>query len=521
MSEERNIKIYYNGSIYTKFIPPTVVKSIVTEGEKIEFCGSSEEAMKIYGKSADTIVNLEGRVVIPGFVDSHLHLDDLGSSLNYLDLRGSSSISEMKDRLNRYRVKNPGAKVVIGMGWDQESFSEGRWPTRYDLDAVENSVPVFLERFCEHAGVINSRMLELFGTKNFPANIFPLSRDGSATGIVKEEAALFFKEKAHKLVGDEERNLESSARYLLSKGVTSVGFVSCGLESVDYLSREGSRLGLRVRVYLREDLSDKLEDLRSKIGDNPYLRINGIKLFADGALGAETAALREPYSEDSGNRGMLILDPQKLVEIFGHFKGMHAQFAIHAIGDRGIDSVIDAISIFGRDNMVAPRIEHCTVLREDHLERLRELMIGVSTQPAFVIDDWWAVKRLGKIRSVLSYPLASLCNNGIKVGISTDSPVENPDPWFTIDAAVNRGEREKREILNYSKGERIDLSAAFSLYTVGSASLLLDSEIGSLETGKFADFIILNKDPFDTKDLRSIMTLETVVGGTTRYKKER
>ena len=520
MGKKGAVKIYYNGTVLTNFMKKTKCESIVTSDDRIEYCGGSDEALRLYGKSANSITNLQGKVVVPGFVDSHIHLDDLGSSLNYLDLRGTHSIGEMKERLHEYKLKHPEVPVVIGMGWDQESFAEGRWPTKEDIDEIENNVPVFLERFCEHAGVVNSRMLELLGTNTFPEHVFPCSSNGDPSGVVKEEAAAFFKERAHELVGNEEENLVSAAKYLLSLGVTSIGFVSCGPESVAFLSREGDKLGVRVRVYLREDAAGKLIELRRMVGDNPYLQINGIKLFADGALGAETAALREPYEDDSDNTGMLILDSRKLIDILKRVEGKSAQFAIHAIGDRGIDSVIAAISEYGRDKLLEPRIEHCTVLREDHITKLRELSIGVSTQPAFVIDDWWAVKRLGKTRSKLSYALASLYDNGIKVGISTDSPVEPPDPWYSIDAAVNRGEREGREILKFSGKERVSLSTALSLYTMGSASLLMSNEVGSLEVGKYADFIILDSDPFETSDLRGIKTLETIVGGRSRFRRD-
>ena len=154
------------------------------------------------------------------------------------------------------------------------------------------------------------------------------------------------------------------------------------------------------------------------------------------------------------------------------------------------------------------------------MRKLRELKIGVSVQPAFVIEDWWAVKRLGEKRSRHSYPLASLYDTGVNMGISTDSPVEPPDPWYSLDAAVNRGEREGREILRYSEDERVSLSTALWLYTEGSAGLIMNEEVGSIEAGKFADFVIVDKDPFRTDDLRTIQTVETVVGGISRFSKD-
>ncbi|MEM0135825.1 MAG: amidohydrolase family protein, partial [Thermoplasmatales archaeon] len=399
MDDKRSINIFFNGSIYTKFNETTIVESIVTNKGKIEFTGSSKEAMRLYGKNADSIIDLEGRIVLPGFVDSHIHLDDLGSSLTYLNLRGTQSIKEMKERLLRYKLKNPDAKVIIGMGWDQESFVEGRWPNRSDIDEIVKDIPVFLERFCEHAGVINSKMLELADSNTFPDHVMPRAEDGKPTGVVKEEASSFFKQEANELVGNEEGNLVVAANFLLSQGVTSVGFVSCSLESAIYLSREASKLGIRVMAYLKEDAASKIDEIRRKVGENSFFKINGIKLFVDGALGARTAALREPYEDDTNNQGMLILDSRSLKKIFKQFEDNHVQFAIHAIGDRGIDTVIEAVSSMDRSKLLQPRIEHCTVLRRNHIKMLKELEIGISVQPAFVIDDWWAVKRLGKKRS--------------------------------------------------------------------------------------------------------------------------
>lgn len=521
MDRHGAIKLFYNGSIYTKFDKKSPVESIVTNDDRVAFYGSSEESMKIYGTVAEQIINLEGKVVFPGFVDSHLHLDDLGSSLTHLDLRGTDSIAALKERLSNYRSRNHSARVIIGMGWDQESFSEGRWPEKSDLDEIVNDVPVFLERFCEHAGVINSRMLDSIGSVSFPEQVLPRSPNGRPNGVVKEEAATYFKEMAHDMAGNEVGNLSAASNYLLSLGVTTIGFVSCGTEYLEYLSREASKIGLRARVYLREGDVDNIEELRGRVGENSYLRINGVKLFVDGALGAATAALREPYNDSKDNRGMLLLDSGGLEEKFEKYDGKNVQFAIHAIGDRGIDAVMEAVSDFGRDRLIEPRIEHCTVLREDHIKNLDDLKIGVSTQPAFVIDDWWAVNRLGKERSRLSYPLATLYKNRLKLGISTDSPVEPPNPWFTVDAAINRGERERREILKYSGDERVDILTALYLYTTGSASLLMDSDVGSLDVGNFADFIVLDSDPFEVRDVRNVRVLETYVGGVSRFRAKR
>ncbi len=160
-----------------------------------------------------------------------------------------------------------------------------------------------------------------------------------------------------------------------------------------------------------------------------------------------------------------------------------------------------------------PRMEHCTVLRPGQAQKIKELGIGVSVQPEFIVDDWWAENRLGPERCRMAYPLASLVRNDVKVGISTDSPVEPANPWFTVDAAVNRGRGERGGILQFSPDEALDLKSVLHLYTSGSAELLLDKDAGTLEDGKLADFVVLDIDPFETRDLKVINVLETYVGG--------
>lgn len=518
MMVENPLDLYYNGNIYVKFNPLTKAESIVISGDRILHFGKSKDTVAAFGKKAGKTVDLQGRTVMPGFIDAHIHLDDLGNSLNFLDLRNVPSISEMKERIAKYRETKKDRKVIIGMGWDQEGFTEKRWPTRWDLDEIEPSIPVYLERFCEHAGVSNSAMLEFLDSEKFSRSVLPITDKGQLTGVVKEEANDFIRAKALAMESDLDENLVKGTEYLASLGITTIGFVHCGQRSFDALVSNRERIKIRVRAYLSEEISDRILTLRMKSGEDQFLKINGIKLFVDGALGAETAYMREPYEDDPSNRGNLHLDSARLKQIVSKYSGKDIQFAIHAIGDAAIDTIIAAFDTMKEDESYHPRIEHCTVLRPGQAEKLKRLGIGVTVQPEFVIDDWWAVNRLGIERSRMAYPLGTLVNNGIRIGLSTDSPVEPPNPWLTVDAAVNRGEKENREILKYSSNERVDINSALDLYTSGSAELILGSELGSLEVGKFADFIVLDRAPFNSLDLRSIKVIETYVGGNLVFK---
>lgn len=508
-----DLKIFYNGNVYVSYKPLTKAESLVIGHGKVISYGSNEESLKKYGNAAE-LIDVHGKTVLPGFVDSHVHLDDIGGSLNFLNLRDVSSIDDLKSRLAEYRVSNSRKRVFIGMGWDQEKFKEKRWPCASDLDSVEKDNPVFLERYCEHAAVANSKMLEMAGEVSFSESIFPRDKKGVPLGIVKEKAYDYFKEKALEISNSLEENLLKACDFMVQNGVTSTGFVSCSEEVADAIGKDRRLIKPRIRIYLNHEHIDHFEEIRNRTGVDDHIKIVGIKLFVDGALGARTAFLREPYSDDRENRGYQAMDENRLNEIATKSYGKDLQLAMHAIGDAGIDFILNTFSKLDRNKLTRPRIEHCVVLRHDQVGKIRDLELGVCVGPASVIDDWWVVDRLGRERSELAYPLTTLLEGGIIVGISTDSPVEPVDPWFTVDASVNRGLKEGIELLKFSEKERIDLATTLYLYTEGSAWLIGEERnLGNLEPGKFADFIVVDEDPFFTDELRGIKTLETYVGG--------
>ncbi len=381
-------------------------------------------------------MDLKGRVVMPGFIDAHAHLDSIGINLATLDLRGVSSIEELKSRLKDY-VKSVKARWIIGRGWDQELFRERRWPNRFDIDDVVSDRPVLLVRVCGHAAVLNTRAMELTGLLN--AVVRDVVRDGgvgNATGVIVERAL----DRVEELVrdsytlGDYGEFMMNAMRYAASLGVTTVGFVSVDLKSLQsliMLERELGRLPIRVRAYLNPsdhgiDVIELLRQLGIRAGfGSQYLRINGIKVIADGSLGARTAWLSKPYNDDPGNSGRPNYGFDELMSIARRSGEAGLQLAIHGIGgDKMVETILDIYSRLGNAQVLRHRIEHVSVLREDLVRRIRELGIALAVQPHFVITDWWVVNRVGADRARYVYPFKTLIDNGVMLGFSTDAPVE-------------------------------------------------------------------------------------------------
>ncbi|EHR78668.1 amidohydrolase [Thermococcus litoralis DSM 5473] len=451
-----------------------------------------------------------GKTVLPGFIDSHMHLNSLGQSLKMLNLKGTKSIEELKTKLKGYAEKTS-TSWILGFGWDQEEL--GRYPTREDLDEVVNDKPVLLYRTCFHAAVLNTKAIEIVG----------LEKDEDAdpeTGIIRENALEKVREVINKTLtlDDYKHFIEEGAKFVLSQGVTAVGFVSVNeksLRALVELDSEG-RLPIRVFVYLNPSLLKELKGLglTKKVGSNK-VKIMGIKVLADGSLGARTAWLSKPYA-DASTTGHPNISKEELEEIVREAHQLNLQMAVHAIGDKTTDMVLDVYEKFrGERN----RIEHASILREDQIKRMKELGVVASVQPRFVISDWWAVKRVGKERAKWIYPFKSMLEQ-IVIGFGTDAPIEPVNPWETIYAAVTRGKFENVEAYHYTKDERLSLEGSLHSYTYGSAYIMhAENELGSLEEGKFGDFIVVDRDPFEVeeKGLENIKVLGVYVGGSKYY----
>ena len=438
-------------------------------------------------------LDANGATLLSGFTDTHCHPFEFGWLKRNVDLRGTNDITGLRLRLiARVQRLKPG-EWVTGMGWDQETFSEGRMPDRSDIDDLSSKNPVALTRVCGHIALLNTVAIKTLALEDRQGPEFVRNGGGRLTGIVKEGAL----EEVH---GRIPRSAEVCADDLLSAeaeaarcGITTLHSVVSPsgyreeLEALAALHAAGA-LSLRYRVYIPAEAMGYVKEkgLRSKLDDDT-VRINGVKVYADGSLGARTAALRLPYSDDPGNCGILRHTNEELENIVEGADAAGYQVIIHAIGDKAIEQAIQALSrVTGARNPRRHRIEHASLLPRDLLAKMVKYGIRAAVQPLFVTSDTWAADRLGEDRVNDLYPLKSMLAGGIVASGSSDSPVEQMSPLLGIWAAMVRGGFAPREFLS--------LDEALGLY-ISNASSNGSDEVGSgLAEGANANLTLLDSD---------------------------
>ena len=494
---------------------------------RIVFVGSNNDVNRFIGDST-VVVDANGRIALPGLIDAHLHLASLGFSLVWLNLRGVKSIEELKQKVFEAASKVPEGTWIIGRGWDQELFSEKRYPNRWDLDEVAPRHPVLLTRGCGHIIVVNSLALKLAGisrdTKDPVDGIIDRDERGEPTGILREGAlGLVWRAVPEPSIEDYEKAIERAIDEALRFGLTTVHAVSVTANEFSALQRLWltGRLKIRVRVYLSYDLLESLKGsgILGQYGDD-FLRICGIKLLVDGSLGGRTAALREPYSDKPDVKGKLLMHEDKLSEIIREAFQLNLQVAVHAIGDKAIEVVLNALEKANIDSRFV-RIEHVSLTPPDLLNKLEKLKPIVTVQPHFIITDWWVIDRLGEDRGRYVYAFKSLQRLSLIIAGSSDAPVEPVNPWSGIYAAVTRGEFEGLRISFVSPDEKMNLMDALRMYTVGGASASLEgNKLGRIKEGYYADIIILDTTKFPPdNELEKINVWMSIVGGKVVYRK--
>jgi predicted amidohydrolase YtcJ len=414
---------------------------------------------RILSRKPAKMVDAEGRIVIPGLVDAHMHLYSTALSLGRLDLREVESIEELKEKVKEAASKVPTGAWIIGRGWDQEKFREKRYPTRFDLDEASPKNPVVLVRICGHVAVLNTMAMEKLGylshTNELPSNLFQ-KEDGKPTGLIFEEA-----------VESTMSRLPPPPSGLVKEWIKDVlkEYFSLGVTGLYSMSVELEELKLIKEVLWQPDTPpiDYFAYVDSSLmeADLGSFRdiVKGVKIFADGSFGGRTAALREDYN-DSPSKGILRLNSEEIyrVAVKAYEKGW--QTAIHAIGDRAVLEVLKTVERLPKG---AVRIEHGSLVPPDLLDYVSKLKPEIAIQPHFILSDTWIEERLGE-RTKWVYPFKTLIERGATLLGSSDSPVEPINPWLGIYAAVNRGCPEKLAICKHTIHEKLSFEQALELY---------------------------------------------------------
>ena len=506
--------------------------SILLCGQRIAAVGTGKQVMgHPLAFKADKI-DLEGRRVIPGIIDGHLHFAAWSEGKMAVDLSGCRSIHEVVEKLKERAASLPDGRWIRGMHFDHSRFAENRLPDRSDLDAVKN--PVLLTRVCYHAHCANSRALELAGMrdrKDLPGGV---QRDGAGnlTGVVLESGAdlLYDAFRRDTPVGEEHlEGMAASMREMASYGVTSISTSAAVHIGIDESFGPYQELRRRGRLLQRATIhvNDLLPfGISSFLGDE-MIRYGGLKLFADGGFCARTAAMSFEYRGMPGYRGELNYDPVLFREIVSRAQEQGVQVAVHTNGDRAMDMVLDAMEraaeLFPRP-WLRHKLLHCYVVRPEQAARMAALGVVADVQPVFVSDEI-DIAEEGVPEEMLpfSYAWKSLREAGIIVAASSDCPAASPNPWRGVDAAVNRVRvGDRTPVGGWYPGQKMDLDEALEMFTSNASfSIGMERVLGSLEPGKFADLVVLEDDPWEMADgdLSGVRVFATFRGGETIFGK--
>ncbi|HUV89040.1 MAG TPA: amidohydrolase [Anaerolineae bacterium] len=537
-------QLLVNGRIYTMDAGCPRASALVVAGERILAVGDDPAALRPLLAPGAHVLDLGGRCVIPGLTDSHIHFAWYAQTLGLLDLATAATLDQVLDLVaQRARLTRPG-EWVLGQGWDQERWPERRFPTAADLDRVAPAHPVMLRAKSGHALVANSPALHKAGitaqTPDPPGGRIGRDATGSPDGLLFEDSAM---ELVAGLVpspgpGEAAGLLRQAFPSAWRVGLTAIHDMdgSSAFAAYQYLHARGE-LGLRVVKYLPASALDcALEiGLRAGLGDD-WLRVGGLKAFADGALGPRTAAMLAPYAGEPDNLGILTIDEEALHTLVRKAAAGGLSLAIHAIGDRANRLVLDALSPPSLPSLPSPpsppfppspplrhRIEHVQLLHPADVPRLAALGVVASMQPLHATQDCEMADRYWGERCATAYAWRSLLQAGTLLAFGSDCPVEDLNPFLGIHAAVTR-RRMDGSGLSGPEGwipqQRLTVEEALHAYTLGAARAAgLEDRLGSLAPGKLADLVVLDRDIFacDPMEIAQTQVVATMLGGRFVY----
>ncbi|MFL6657231.1 MAG: amidohydrolase [Massilia sp.] len=506
------------------------------EQGKIIAVGSAAQVRAKAGAKARH-VDVQGKTVLPGLIDAHGHVFGLGDQLSQLDLAGSASLAVALKATTDYAQAHPTLAWLRGRGWNQEIWQLGRFPTAAELDAVVADRPVWLERVDGHAAWANTRAMQLAGiTKDTPdpaGGKIMRDADGNATGIFVD-AAQELVSKVLPREGEEHGRavLDLALRQIASMGLTGVHDAGIGIAQ-DALYRDYADHGkLTARIYAMIgdvgadfDQLSKNGPLNSYAGDLYALR--AVKLYADGALGSRGAALLAPYSDEPASHGLLFRKDADIVSLMDKAMKHGYQVNVHAIGDAGNRQILNGFEqLIKQTGSVGQRhrIEHAQVVALEDIPRFKSLGIVPSMQPTHATSDMnMAEKRIGHERIKGAYAWRTFLKQGSRIACGSDFPVESSNPFFGIHAAVTRQDAAGMPAAGWYANQAMTLKEALRCFTLDAAYAgHQEKVVGSLEKGKWADFIVIDRDLFTIPagDIHKVGVLQTWVGGRQVFEKK-
>jgi len=518
--------LVYNAQIYTVDSAFSIAEAFVIKDGKFVAIGSSADIRAQYVAKEE--IDAQQKSVYPGFYDAHAHFFMLAELLDQVDLAGSKSFEEVITRLKTYHRTHPDKKWLIGGGWDQNLWKDRTFPTKELLDKAFPDIPVYLSRIDYHAAVVNSKALKIAGLRQ----LTPI--EGGIIGGTSNAPNGLLIDNAMDLVSkfipitDEESSLKilkTAEDSLLSVGLTSIVDAGLPRSQLDLLQKFYNADQLRIRNYAM--IAANKENVKHYLQVGPYrtdrLTISSFKILADGALGSRGACLLEHY-HDAPTKGFLLHTPAEFDTVIRQLATSPFQANTHAIGDSANRIILDT---YGKYLPIQQdkrwRIEHAQIIAPSDFPKFKKFHIIPSVQPTHATSDmYWAVDRLGESRMKGAYAYKELLQQYGKLALGSDFPVEHFNPMFGFHAAVARVDAKGYPQGGFQIENAITREEALKGMTIWAAySCFQEKERGSIEKGKDADFIILEKDimkiPYE--QLRGVQTLRTVIAGKTVFKR--
>jgi predicted amidohydrolase YtcJ len=529
--------IIRNARIWTVDSSRPEAESVAILGDRILAVGSNHDIDLWRGPRTRT-VDAGGRRLLPGFNDAHVHFTDGGSQLDNVELNDATSAQEFARRIRERAAKSGKGEWLLGGEWDETKWNPAELPSKDLIDAATRDVPVAVNRYDGHMVLANSLALKLAGitaqTPDPPGGVIVRDRQGNPTGGLKDAAQDMLFKVIPPLTHEQRRHaIERALGYAASLGVTSVQHMDPDYADIAIFNELLDEGKLSTRIYaapLITQVDDQVKiGIRRAFG-GPYLRLGGVKAFADGSLGSATAYFFESFSDQPGNRGLLSDEMQPISLMRDRMMRADSaglQLCTHAIGDARISAILDIYAEIEKAHGTRDRrwrIEHAQHMAAKDFDRFTQLRVIASVQPYHAIDDGrWAERRIGHDRSSRTYSFRTFINHGVRLALGTDWDVAPLNPMLTLYAATTRATLDGKNPNGWFPEQKLTIREAIEAYTLGSAyAEFQENEKGSITAGKLADMVLLSDDvlSIDPVKIRDVRVLKTWVGGKLTYESD-
>jgi predicted amidohydrolase YtcJ len=526
--------IITNAKVWTVDKSHPTAEAVAALGNRIVAVGSNADVEHWRGPST-RVIDATHKLLLPGFDDAHVHFVSGGSQLDAVELNDATSPQEFARRIGEQAKRTSKGAWVLGGDWDETKWTPATLPTKELIDPISPDTPVFVTRYDGHASLANSLALRLAGvtasTPDPPGGVIVRDAQGNPTGVLKDAATAYVDNVIPEMSHDQRVHaVQRALAHAASLGVTSVQDMNPSYADISVYAEMLRRGELTTRIYAAPLVTQVDDQIKLGLGHafgGPYLRIGGVKSYADGSLGSGTAYFFEPFTNQPNNRGLLSDAMQPLSLMRDRMMRADAtglQLCTHAIGDQGISIILDLYTEIVKAHGEADRrfrIEHAQHMAAKDFDRFKQLKVIASMQPYHAIDDGrWAEERIGHDRASRTYAFRTFLNHGVRLAFGTDWNVAPLNPMLSVYAAVTRATLDGKNPNGWFPEQKLTVAETVEAYTMGSAyAEFQDKDKGSITPGKLADMVILSDDIFtiDPVKIRDVKVVKTMVGGKLVY----